>query len=126
MEIQWACPSLGEEEEQELLEVLRSGWVSQGPKVRAFEEAIAAFLGVEHAVAVSNGTAALDVALKALKIGPGDEVIVPDFTYIATANAVAYQGARPVMVDVDPRTLNLDPRRVREAITPRTKALIPI
>jgi len=126
MEIQWASPSFGEEEERELLDAFRSGWVSQGPKVKAFEEAIARFLGVKHAVAVNSGTSALDVALKALGIGPGDEVIVPDFTYIATANAVVYQGARPVTVDVDPRTLNLDPERVREAITPRTRAVIPI
>jgi perosamine synthetase len=126
MEIQWASPSFGVDEERELLHALRSGWVSQGPKVKAFEEAIAQFLGVQHAVAVNNGTSALDVALKAMGVGRGDEVIVPDFTYIATANAVVYQGARPVLVDVDPVTMNIDPRRVREAITPRTKAIIPI
>lgn len=126
MAIRWASPSLGAEEESELLDSFKSGWVSQGPKVRAFEQSIATYLGVKHAVAVNSGTAALDVAMKALHVGPGDEVIVPAYTYIATVNAVVYQGARPVMVDIDPVTLNMDPARVREAVTDRTKLVIPI
>src|SRR6266508_3678423 len=101
MDIRWASPSFDEEEERELLQAFRSGWVSQGPKVKAFEAEIAKFFGVKHAVAVNSGTAALDAALKALHVGPDDEVIVPAFTYIATVNAVRYQGARPVMVDID-------------------------
>jgi perosamine synthetase len=97
-----------------------------GPQVRALEDGVAALLGVAHAVAVTSGTAALDVALKGLGIGPGDEVIVPAFTYIATVNAVTYQGATPVMVDVDPATLNVAPAAVRAALTPRTRALVTI
>lgn len=126
MPIAWAAPVFGEEEERALLETLRSTRVTMGPRVRAFEDAMAALLGVAHAVAVTSGTAALDVALKALGIGPGDEVIVPAFTYVATVNAVLYQGATPVMVDVEPRTLNLDPAAVHAAIGARTRAVIPI
>jgi perosamine synthetase len=126
MPIPWSVPTLGEEEERAVLETLRSGWLTQGPRTRAFEEAIAAELGVAHAVAVSSGTAALDVALQALGIGPGDEVIVPAFTYVATVNAVTYQGATPVMVDVEPRTLNVDPAAVRAAIGPQTRAIVAI
>lgn len=126
MRIQWACPTLDIEEEREVLAVLRSGQVSMGPKVRALESLLAQYLGVAHAVVVSSGTAALDVALKALRIGPGDEVIVPAFTYIATANAVTYQAATPVMVDVEPRTLNIDPAAVRAALTARTRCVVAI
>jgi perosamine synthetase len=126
MRIRWASPSFGEDEERELLECLRTGRVAMGPKVRAFEERMAAYLGVRHAVAVSSGTAALDVALKALGIGPGDEVVVPTFTYVATVNAVVYQGATPVLVDVDPVTLNVDPEAVRAAVTERTRCIVAI
>lgn len=126
MRIHWASPDLGSEEERELLDCLRSGRVSMGPRVRAFEAGIAQLLGVEHAVAVTSGTAALDVALKALGIGPDDEVIVPALVYVATANAVSYQGATPVPVDIDPESLNVDPGAVRVALTPRTRGIIPI
>jgi perosamine synthetase len=119
-------PALGEEEERAVLDTLRSGWLTMGPRTRAFEEGIARFLGVEHAVAVSSGTAALDVALAALGVGPGDEVIVPAFTYVATVNAVTYQGATPVMVDVEPGTLNLDPTAARAQVGPRTRAIVAI
>jgi perosamine synthetase len=124
--IRWACPDLGAKEEHEVLETLRSGQLSMGPKVRRLEEELAARLQVAHVVATSSGTAALDVALQALGIGPGDEVIVPAFTYIATVNAVVYQGATPVLVDVDPQTLNLDPAAVRAALTARTRCIVPI
>ena len=126
MQVRWASPSLGEEEEREVLDSLRAGWVTMGPKVRAFEDGIAKYLGVKHAVALNSGTAALDVALKAMGVGPGDEVIVPDLTYIATANSVMYQHATPVLVDVDPTYLNIDPEKVRSSITKKTKAIVPI
>ena len=124
MRLPWACPSLGPREEAAVLECLRSGRVSMGTRVRAFEDATRAALGVAHAVALSSGSAALDVALQALDVGPGDEVIVPAFTYVATANAVARRGALPVMVDVDARTLNLDPDAVGAALTPRTRGIV--
>jgi dTDP-4-amino-4,6-dideoxygalactose transaminase len=124
--IAWARPEFDAEEERAVVEVMRSGRVTMGPRVRAFEDAVARVLGVEHAVAVSSGTAALDVALKALRLGPGDEVVVPALTYVATVNAVTYQGARPVPVDVDPLTFNLDPDAVRAALTPRTRCIVAI
>jgi dTDP-4-amino-4,6-dideoxygalactose transaminase len=106
--------------------VLASGELTRGPKVEEFEELVAAACGVEHAVAVSSGTAALHVAVLALGIGPGEEVIVPAYTFPATANVVALVGARPVLVDVDPETMNLDPGRVYDAVTPRTKAVMAV
>lgn len=126
MGIRWASPALGEEEAGEVLACLRSGQVAMGPRVEAFEARVAATLGVTHAVAVSSGTAALDVALKGLGVGPGDEVVAPAFTYVATINAIVYQGATPVMVDVDADTLNLDPERVRAALGRRTRAIVAI
>jgi len=124
MRLAWASPSLGTEEQAAVLECLASGRVSMGARVRAFEDAMCRTLGVAHAVALSSGTAALDVALQALDVGPGDEVIVPAFTYVATVNAVVRRGALPVMVDVDPRTLNVDPDAVRGALTSRTRAIV--
>jgi len=94
-------PAIGAEEETQVLEALRSGWVGQGPRVARFEQELASLLGVEHAVAVSSGTAALHVALLALGVGPGDAVIVPDFTFPASANAVRHCGAEPILLDVD-------------------------
>lgn len=119
-------PYLGEEEAQAAAEVIRSGWIAQGPLVARFEEAIAARLGVAHVVATSNCTTALHLALLCSGISSGDEVIVPSFSFIATANAVLYAGAQPVFVDIDPRTFNIDPAKVEAAITPRTKAIIPV
>lgn len=109
-----------------VVDVLRSDWLTTGPAVDAFEQAFAAFVGVEHAVAVSNGTAALHAAVYALGIGPGDEVIVTPMTFAASANCVLYQGGTPVFADVDPDTLLLDPAAVAEKITPRTKAIIAV
>ena len=100
-------PSLGREEEVQVLDVLRSGWVGQGPKVAEFERKIAGLLGVEHAVAVNSGTAALHLALLGLGVGPGDEVIVPDFTFPAAANVVRHCGAEPILLDIELDTLNL-------------------
>ena len=107
-------------------EVLESGALTMGPKVAELEELVAAACGVEHAVAVSNGTAALHLAVLALGIGPGDEVIVPAYTFPATANVVRLAGARAVLVDVDPATFNLDVERVYDAVTPRTKAVLAV
>ena len=103
--------------------VLRSDWLTTGPMVEEFEKAFAQFTATAHAVAVCNGTAALHAAMAALEIGPGDEVIVPAITFVATANAVVYQGGTPVFADVDPETLLIDPAAVRRLITPRTKAI---
>ena len=105
---------------------MRSGWVVQGPKVAAFERLVADYVGVPEAVATSSCTTALHLALVLLGIGPGDEVIVPSFTFIATANVVCYTGATPVFVDIDPQTYNLDPDGIEAAITPRTKAIMPV
>jgi dTDP-4-amino-4,6-dideoxygalactose transaminase len=119
-------PLLGEPEQRAVLEVLRSGWLVQGPKVAQFENAVAAYVGARHAVATSSCTTALHLALLLHDIGPGDEVIVPSFTFIATANAVVYTGATPVFADIDPHTYNLDPDAVAAAITPRTRAIMPV
>ena len=124
--IRWAAPDLGDDEIREVLATLRSGWISMGPRTQAFEEGVARMLGVAHAVATTSGTIALDLALGAMGIGPGDEVIVPAFTYVATVNAVTHVGATPVMVDVEPITLNLDAAAARAAIGPRTRAMIAI
>lgn len=120
-------PNLGQLEREYILRALDSGYVSSaGPLVGEFEKRFAAYLGVAHAVAVVNGTAGLHLALKLLGIGPGDEVIVPALTFIATVNPVIYTGARPVVVDVDPHTWNIDPAGIEKTITERTKAIIPV
>ncbi|HMN56686.1 MAG TPA: DegT/DnrJ/EryC1/StrS family aminotransferase [Ottowia sp.] len=106
--------------------VLAHGQYILGPEVGELEEKLAAYTGARHCITVANGTDALQIALMALGVGPGDEVITPGFTYIATAETVALLGARPVYVDVDPRTCNLDPALLAAAITPRTKAIIPV
>jgi dTDP-4-amino-4,6-dideoxygalactose transaminase len=121
-----AKPLIGEEEKRAVLEVLDSGILAQGPRVKAFEAAFAEYCGVKQAIATTSGTTALHVALLAHGLGPGDEVITSPFTFIASANAVLYTGARPVFVDIDPATFNLDPALVEAAITPHTKALLPI
>ena len=124
--IRLAFPDVGEEELAAVAEVLASGSLTMGPKVRELEELVAAACGVEHAVAVSNGTAALHLAVLALGIGDGDEVIVPAYTFPATANVVRLTGAKAVLVDVDPRTFNLDVERVLDAVTPQTRAVLAV
>jgi perosamine synthetase len=109
-----------------VVETLRSDWLTTGPQVDAFERAFAAAVGAQHAVAVSNGTAALHAAIFALNIQPGDEVIVPAMTFAASANCVLYQGGRPVFVDVEPDTLLIDPAAVEAQITPRTRAIMAV
>ena len=124
----YALPEIGEEEIAEVVDTLRSGWVTTGPKAKRFEQDFAAFLGAPglEAVAVNSATAGLHLALEALGIGPGDEVITTTHTFTATAEVARYLGADVVLVDVDPATLNIDPARVEAAITPRTKALVPV
>ena len=124
--IRLARPDVGPEEIAAAAEVLESGQLTMGPKVREFEAALAAACAVEHAVAVSSGTAALHLALLAVGIGPGDEVVVPAYTFPATANVVALVGAQPVLVDVDPVTMNLDPEQAAAAVTPRTRAVLAV
>ena len=124
--IQVATPDIGDEEKQAVLEVLSSGQLAQGPVVEAFEREFAAWCGVKHAVAVNSGTAALHLLLLAHGIKQGDEVITSPFTFVASANAALFVGARPVFVDVEPNTLCLDPSKVEAAITRRTKAIMPI
>src|SRR3982074_2399066 len=119
-----ARPYIGEEEEQAVIDVLRSGWVTQGPRVAEFEEKFSAFIGCEYSVAVSSCTTALHLALLASGVGPGDEVICPSLSFIATANSVAYVGATPVFADINLATYNLDPNRLEEVISPRTKAIL--
>nr|WP_249789974.1 DegT/DnrJ/EryC1/StrS family aminotransferase [Bradyrhizobium sp. BRP20] len=121
-----ALPLLAEEEADAARAAVLSGWVSQGPQVAAFERDFAALVGAPYACAVSNCTTALHLALVALEIGPGDEVITASHSFIATANCIRYCGATPVFVDIDPGTYNIDPNRVAEAITRRTRAVIAV
>jgi dTDP-4-amino-4,6-dideoxygalactose transaminase len=124
--IRLAWPDVGAEEAAAVAEVLESGQLTMGPKVPEFEALLAEACGVAHAVAVSSGTAALHLAVAALRLEPGDEVLVPAYTFPATANVVAQVGARPVLVDVDPATMNLDPARAAAAVTPRTRAVLAV
>ena len=117
-----ARPVLGEEEERAVIEVLRSGQLSLGPRIPEFERRFAERLGVPHAAAVSSGTTALHLALRAVGVGEGEEVVTSPFSFVASANSILYQGARPVFVDIDPVTLNLDPAAAAAAITDRTSA----
>jgi perosamine synthetase len=119
-------PFIGDAEKQAVMEVLDSGMLAQGPRTAAFEEKFAAVCGVKHAVATSSGTTALHVALLAHDIGPGDEVITTPFTFIASANSIVFTGATPVFVDIDAETFNIDPDLLEPAITPRTKAIMPV
>lgn len=124
--IQMARPQIGEEEKAAVMAVLDSGQLAQGSVVADFEKAFADYCGVKHAIATSNGTTALHVALLAHEIGAGDEVITVPFTFIASANSILYVGAKPVFVDIDPVSYNIDVDQIEAAITPRTKALMPV
>jgi perosamine synthetase len=125
-EIPLARPLLGEAEEEAVLDVLRSGQLSLGPRVAAFEAAFAPRVGAAHASAVSSGTSALHLGLRAVGVAEGDEVVTSPFSFVASANAVLYERARPVFADIDPVTLNLDPEAAAAAITERTTALLPV
>jgi perosamine synthetase len=124
--IQLARPDLGGREEELVLEVLRSGRLSLGPMGQRFERAFADFLGVDEAVAVSSGTAALHLGVRQLGWGEGDEVVTSPFTFVASANSLLYEGAKPVFVDVDPETLDIDPDAAAAAVTDKTRGLLPI
>jgi dTDP-4-amino-4,6-dideoxygalactose transaminase len=119
-------PSIGEDEVRSVVETLRSGWLTTGPKVKTFEADFSRYVGSSHAVAVNSGTAALHLALDAIGIKEGDEVIVPAMTFAATAEVVLYFKAKPVLVDCQPDTLNIDPEAIEPKVTPKTKAIIPV
>lgn len=121
-----SLPVTGEEEWQATREPLINGWLTSGPKVREFEDLFAKRHNVKHALAVTSATTALHLALVALEVGPGDEVIIPAFTWISTANVVLYCGATVVFADVDPITFNMDPEDLKKRITLKTKAIIPV
>src|SRR3990172_6437315 len=121
-----AKPLLGKEEEKSVVEILRSGELSQGKIVEKFEEEFAAYCGTKYAIATGNGTSALMVALVAAGIGGGDEVITTPFTFIASATSIIYAGAKPVFADIDPATFNLNPELIEAAITKKTRAILPV
>lgn len=122
----FGAPFFGQEEFDEVLDTLQSGWISTGPKTKRFEEEFANYVGAKYAVGLNSCTAGLHLSLVVLGIGPGDEVIVPTLTFGATANVVEHVGARPVLVDVDAQTLTIDVHAVARALTPRTKAIVPV
>ena len=121
-----AKPFIGDEEIKEVEAVLRSGFIAQGPKVAEFEEKFAEYIGTRHAIATSSGTTALHVALLCAGIGKGDEVITTPFSFAATANSILYAGGKPVFVDIDPKTYNINPEKIEEAVTDKTKAIMPV
>src|SRR5215831_11998189 len=124
--IPFHIPEIGDAEIQSVVETLRSGWLTTGSKVRRFEEDFSKYLGCGHAVAVNSGTAALHLALDAIGIRDGDEVIVPTMTFAATAEVVLYLKATPVLVDCERDTLNLNPSHLEAAVTSKTKAIVPV
>ncbi|WP_067052225.1 UDP-4-amino-4,6-dideoxy-N-acetyl-beta-L-altrosamine transaminase [Methanofollis ethanolicus] len=126
LNIPYCLPEIGEEEIAEVVDTLRSGWLTMGPKTIAFEEQIAAYTGAKYAVAVNSCTAALHLSLLAYGIGRGDEVITSPYTFASTGNVIVHSGARPVFADIQRDTFNIDPEKINEAITPKTKAIIPV
>src|ERR1035437_1328436 len=126
MRIPLSSPDITESEIDAVASVMRTARLSLGPKLEEFEDAVAAYTGAAHAVAVNSGTSGLHLCTRAIGISEGDEVIVPSFSFIAVANAVRYERAIPVFVDIDPDTLNLDPAKVEAAITPRTRAILAV
>jgi hypothetical protein len=119
-------PLVDADDERAVLETLRSGWLTTGPRTKAFEKDLAAYTHAAHCVAVNSCTAALHLALDAVGVGAGDEVITSPITFASTANVIVHQGARPVFVDVEPDTFNIDPAAIERALTSRTRALIPV
>lgn len=126
MNIPISKPNVGEREIAAISEVIRSGMIAQGPKVQEFERRFAAYHGVKHAIASTNGTTALQMAMLANGIGAGDEVIIPSFSFFATASSILFTGAKPVFADIDPETFNLDPASAESVITEKTKAIMPV
>jgi perosamine synthetase len=119
-------PDIGQAEIDEVVDTLRSGWITTGPRTKEFERRLAEYVGARHAIAVNSCTGGLHVALAAAGIGPEDEVIVPTMTFCSTANVIVHLRATPILVDVEPDTLNINPQRLEAAVTPRTKAVIPV
>ena len=126
IDVPFHVPMLGEEEVQAVAETLRSGWITTGPRSIEFEKQFAAYIGAKRAVAAASGTAAIHLGLRAVGVSEGDEVITTPYTFVASTESILYLGAKPVFVDVDPRTLNIDPACVEAAITPKTKAILPV
>jgi dTDP-4-amino-4,6-dideoxygalactose transaminase len=126
LDLQAQYQSIKDEIDEAVLDVMESGYFVLGPNVKALEAEVAAYVGCQYGVGVASGTDALRLALEALDIGPGDEVITTPFTFVATANTISHAGAKPVFVDIDPRTFNIVPDQIEEAITERTKALVPV
>src|SRR5512136_865379 len=124
--LSFSPPSLGQEEFDEVLDTLRSDWITTGPKVNRFEQEFAQFVGAPAALAVSSATDAMLVGLAALGIGPGDEVITTTMTFCSTVHVIEHLGARPVLVDIQPDTLCIDPDQVARAVTARTRAVMPV
>lgn len=119
-------PQIGEEEKEAVMAVLDSKYLAEGPVAREYEQKFSEFIGAKHVLVTTNGTTALHLALEALQINPGDEVITTPFTFIASSNSIMFNGAIPVFADIDPKTYNLDPEKVREKITKKTKAIMPV
>ena len=124
--IVFGAPHIGEEEIQEVVDTLRSGWIGTGPRVAQFERDFADYKGARHTIAVNSCTAALHLSLVAAGVGPGDEVITTPLTFCATVNSIVHVGATPVLVDVDPMTMNIDTTRIADAVTHKTKAIVPV
>jgi dTDP-4-amino-4,6-dideoxygalactose transaminase len=122
----FGAPSLGEEEIQEVVDTLRSGWIGTGPRVAKFEREFSAYKSTPAAVALGSCTAALQLSMRAANIGAGDEVITTPLTFCATVNAILHSGAKPILADIDPVTMNIDPEQIRARITDRTKAILPV
>ena len=121
----FGAPAIAEAEIADVVASMKSGWLGTGPKVQRFEEDFKRYKGADHAVAVNSCTAALHLSLLAAGLQPGDEVVTTPLTFCATVNTIIHAGATPVLADVDPRTMNINPDRVREKITPRTRAIVP-
>lgn len=121
-----SSPFIEDDDIKAVVDVLKTRWLSLGPKLAEFEKKFAEFIGTNYAVAVNSGTSALHLAVKSLGIGPGDEVIVTPFSFVASANCVLFEGATPVFVDIEPETFNIDPKKIEKKITSKTKAIIPV